>query len=73
VLDANGGVLANVPVTWSTSNSNIATVDANGLLSAIADGFVTITATGGGVSGTTSLHVSSAASQSVMSSPSPRN
>ena len=73
VLDANGEQLANVPVTWSTSNSNIATVDANGLVTAIGDGFVTFTATGGGVSGTTSIHVSSSISQSVMSAPSPRN
>ena len=73
VLDANGAPLANVPVTWSTSNSNIATVDANGVLSATSDGFVTITATGGGVSGTTSIHVSSLSNQSVMSGPSPRN
>ena len=73
VLDANGAPLANVPVTWSTSNSNIATVDANGVLTALGDGFVTITATGGGVSGTTSIHVSSLISQSMMSGPSPRN
>jgi uncharacterized protein YjdB len=57
VLDADGGTLANVPVTWSTANPNIATVDANGVLTATGSGFTTITATGGGVSGTAFIHV----------------
>ena len=73
VLDADGAPLANVPVTWSSSNPNVATVDANGVVTARSDGFVTITATGGGVSGTTSMHVSSMISQSVVSGTSPRN
>jgi uncharacterized protein YjdB len=74
VLDANGAVLANVPVTWSTSNPNIATVDANGMLTATGVGFVTITATGGGVSGTSFMHVDSSPSSQLNSSgPSPRN
>ncbi|HEY5415016.1 MAG TPA: Ig-like domain-containing protein [Gemmatimonadaceae bacterium] len=73
VLDANGATLANVPVTWTTSNPNVATVDANGVLTATAEGFVTITASGGGVSGTTTMHVAFVTSQSVMSGTSPRN
>ena len=73
VLDANGATLANVPVTWSSSNPNVASVDANGLLTATAEGFVTITASGGGVSGTTTMHVAFVTSQSVKSGPSPQN
>ena len=33
-----------VPITWVSSNSGVATVDANGLVTAIADGETTITA-----------------------------
>jgi len=68
VLDANGAVLANVPVTWRTSNSNVATIDANGVLTATGSGFVTITATGGGVSGTAFMHVESSVSSQRVSS-----
>ncbi len=42
VLPANA---SNKAVNWSTSNSNIATVDTNGLVSAVTTGQVTITAT----------------------------
>ena len=73
VLDANGATLANVPVTWSSSNPNVASVDPNGLLTATAEGFVTITASGGGVSGTTTMHIAFVTSQSVKSGPSPQN
>ena len=73
VLDANGATLANVPVTWSSSNPNVATVDPNGVLTATAEGFVTITASGGGVSGTTTMHVAFVTSQRVTSGPSPQN
>ena len=40
----------NKTVTWSTSNPSVATVDANGLVTAVAPGEATITATAGGVS-----------------------
>jgi len=73
VLDANSAVLANVPVTWSSSNPNVAAIDANGVLTATTPGFVTITATGGGVSGTAFMHVESSVSSQRTSGPSPRN
>jgi len=73
VLDANFAVLANVPVTWTTSNPNFATIDANGLLTATSTGFVTITATGGGVSGTSFMHVEATASTQRNTGPSPQN
>ena len=46
-VDANGAVLANVPVAWSTSNPAVATVDANGVLTALAAGSTQVTATAG--------------------------
>ena len=57
VLDADNVPLANVPVTWSTSNSSFATVDANGRVRGVGSGYVFITATGGGVSATIPIHV----------------
>lgn len=39
---ASGGI---APYSWSVDNTAIATIDANGLLSGIADGSVTVTAT----------------------------
>ncbi len=43
--------------TWSSSDTAVATVNASGLVSAVASGSTTITATFGGVSGTTSVTV----------------
>ena len=43
------------PVTWSSSNAAVATVNATGLVMALSLGQVTITATSGGGSGTAAL------------------
>jgi uncharacterized protein YjdB len=61
VFDAKDAVLANVPLSWSTSNPSVATVDPNGVVRAVGQGLAIITATGGGVSGTSPVHVTSAA------------
>ena len=47
-------------VTWKSSDANVASVDATGLASALNVGAVTVTATLSGVSGQTSLTVTSA-------------
>jgi uncharacterized protein YjdB len=60
VLAADNAVLPNVPVTWTTSNSTVATVDANGVLTGVGPGVATITATGGGASGSVPIHVTTA-------------
>lgn len=57
VIDANGATLAGVPVSWGSSNTAVATVDANGVLTAVAAGQATITVTGGGVSTTVPVTV----------------
>src|SRR5882762_1983114 len=50
--DAGGTVLPGRTVTWTTSNSAIATVSPNGLVSAVAVGSATITATSEATSAT---------------------
>ncbi len=44
-------------VTWSSSNPSVATVNSSGLVTAVAAGTATITATFGGISGNTVLKV----------------
>jgi uncharacterized protein YjdB len=58
--DAGGTVLTGRPVTWSSSNTAIATVSNTGLVSptgANDSGTVTITATSGGVNGTATVAI----------------
>lgn len=56
VKDAAGNTLDR-PVTWTSANPDIATVDANGLVTGVGRGTVTITATAGKVSATASVRV----------------
>ena len=56
-------------VSWSSSNQLIATVNASGLLTAIAAGQATITATSGSASGTASVNVSSVVLASIIVTP----
>jgi uncharacterized protein YjdB len=55
--DANGAVLADRPVTWSSSAAAVATVTASGLVTAVAPGTAVITASSEGKSGTTTITV----------------
>jgi uncharacterized protein YjdB len=57
VFDASGNVLTGRTVTWSSGNTFIATVYANGLVRAVKRGQVTITATSEGKSGSASVTV----------------
>jgi uncharacterized protein YjdB len=55
--DANGGALSGRVVTWSSSNTGYAKVSSSGLVTGVAAGAVTITATSEGKSGTASITV----------------
>ncbi|MBK6485420.1 MAG: Ig-like domain-containing protein [Gemmatimonadetes bacterium] len=55
--DASGNALSGRTVAWTSSNTAIATVDAGGLVTALAAGPVQITATSEGKSGTAALIV----------------
>jgi len=52
------GEPADVPVAWASSNPDVATVDAEGLVTGVSPGSVTIRATAGGVDGTADVTVS---------------
>lgn len=51
VLDATGAVIGGRTITWSSSNTAVATVNTNGVVTAVGAGTSTITATSGSVSG----------------------
>lgn len=57
VTDANGHAVANVPVTWSSSNPALATVDTSGDITGVSPGSVNIIAHVGSNQATTQLHV----------------
>ncbi|MEO8879963.1 MAG: Ig-like domain-containing protein [Gemmatimonadaceae bacterium] len=47
--DAGGNALTGRVVTWTSSDPTVATIDGNGLLTPVQDGFVTVTATSEGI------------------------
>lgn len=57
VKSEDGSTLSGRPVVWSSSDQSVATVDANGLVTAAGEGTATITATSAGKSGTASVTV----------------
>jgi uncharacterized protein YjdB len=59
--DANQNVLGGRPMTWASSDSTIAIVSTRGLVTAVAPGTATITASGEGRSGTAQVVVTAAA------------
>ena len=61
-FDANGHAVAGAEFSWESIDESVATVDAMGLVTAIASGSVTITATSGSVSGSATVTVAQAVS-----------
>ena len=51
VRDQNARVMAGATVTWSSGDTSVATVDAAGLVTAVAEGTATVTASAGSASG----------------------
>jgi hypothetical protein len=56
-LDANGRVVVGVAFTWSSSNTAVATVNANGLATSRGFGIAQIRATAAGITGSAVLTV----------------
>ena len=61
VRDQNGQVLSGATVAWASSDASVASVDASGLVTAVANGTATITATAGSAAGTGRVTVAQAA------------
>jgi hypothetical protein len=59
--DAGSNVLTGRPVSWSSSNTSVATVNSGGTVTAVAPGTASIIATVQGVQGSTSLQVNAPA------------
>lgn len=57
VRDENGALLSNQPIQWSTTDGTKVAVNADGVVTGVAVGSATITATSGGKSGTTTASV----------------
>lgn len=57
VLDAGGTAIRDAPVTWTSSDSTVATVNAEGVVTAIGSGTATITAKSNGVNATGTVMV----------------
>ncbi len=57
VLDQNGEAMAGMAVNWSSGDPSVATVDASGLVTAVANGSATITATVWSASGSAAVTV----------------
>jgi uncharacterized protein YjdB len=60
VKDQNGNVMTGQTVTWSTNNPAAASVNSSGVVTGVAAGSATITATSSGKSGTSSITVTAA-------------
>ena len=71
--DASGNVLSGRALTWTTGNGAVGTVSASGLVTGVAVGAVTITATSEGQAGTAAVTVSSVPVASVTVSPATAN
>jgi pectate lyase len=71
VKDAEGVDIAEPSVTWSSSNTDVATVNASGLVTARQAGPATLTARSGDASGTAAITVQAAPTPSPPSGPIP--
>ncbi len=58
VLDQHGNAMADATVTWSSDDESVATVDENGLVTAVDNGMAEITAQAGDAMGTAAITVS---------------
>ena len=57
VADKDGGAIADAKVTWSSSDDKVATVSDSGLVTAVASGKATVTATSDSKKGTATVTV----------------
>ena len=72
VKDQNNNTMTGQTVTWTTGNGAVATVNAQGLVTAVSNGSAQITARSGNASGTTSITVSEPMATRITITPSSR-
>ena len=63
-FDANGQAVAGAEFLWESSQTSVATVDASGLVTGVAEGTATITASSGSAQGTAAITVANAVARS---------
>ncbi len=61
VLDQHENAMSDVAVTWSSGDESVATVDADGLVTAVGNGMANITAVGGNAMGSAAITVAQVA------------
>ena len=66
VQDQNGQTMSSATVTWASGDPSVATVDASGLVTAVANGTATVTATAGSASGSVAVTVQQAVAEVVV-------
>lgn len=59
--DASGATVSDATFAWQSSDESVANVSSSGLVRALAAGVITVTATSGGVSGSSTVSVQAAA------------
>lgn len=69
VKDNGGGIVPGFLPTWSTSDANVATVDVNGLVTAVGPGNATITATAAAAHGSVDITVAAPVVASIQITP----
>lgn len=62
-LDDNGNAIPGIRVEWSSADESVATVDADGLVTAVSNGNAAITASGGGSAATAAVTVAQRAAR----------
>ena len=66
VQDQNGQAMSGITVAWTSSDTEVGTVDESGLMTAVGNGTVTVTATAWSATGTASVAVDQVAAKVVV-------
>lgn len=68
IRDLHGEPLSGHAVAWTTTNATVASIDASGFLTTLAQGHTVVRASGAGLSGTTTLDVDAGSNNATLAS-----